>query len=704
MMKRPWLAPMLSILFGLLLLMTVEGFLRLVWSPPLLPAEQLAAVAIDPFEITGDTARTKLGYLGAMRSSSFVVPKPEGTLRVFCLGGSTTLGYPYAARFAWPAGLERRLKLLFPTREVEVVNVGGTSYGSARTLAVLRGILKYQPDLVIVATGDAEFVEDSFRVAVRQSVPAVSWLHNLYLSRGLKQVLPGKAASGRIIDAEDQSAAGFLFAPVVAGTVYRVDAERRNTVIAALEKNLHEMAEVAAGTKVPLMLVTLPANVANWPPDPDLSVPEAPELSRRWQQNMARAEGLTGSDNVVDALAEYAAAAKLWNGNATVCYNYGQTLLKAEKFDEARVMLLHALDLDPVPVRAGQIVNRLIRSIASEAEVLLADVVRSLTSLSPHGILDDELILDYAHPTPRGHVEIARVVLQTLGKKGLLGQIDEAQEFAAHRKELDRITQDKPQINAELSFALGQVFERKGITLQAVAMYQQAITQGYQGPFPTFNLARLLALQGRHSEALTLLAPLVIQYPDWQESYGLLGFLHQQLGDANAALGWYRKALQAGDPDPRLYSTVAELELFNGQPEQARDTLAAGLSKNPGNCDLTTSLGRLLEQAGAQSAQAEDFFRKSLADDPTCQLLWENLGLLLMQQQRWQDAEQVFKEALLQAAALAQHHLNLGYVYSKGLHDRAAAVEQFALFLSLVPDGIDLVPAEFRQTVGAGVQ
>ncbi len=704
MIKRRWLPPLISILFGLLLLIAVEGFLRLTWTPPLLPAEQLTAVVIDPFEVSNGIARTKQDYLGAMRSSSFIVPKPEGVFRIFCLGGSTTLGYPYPARFAWPASLERRLKRLFPERAVEVVNVGGTSYGSARTLAVLRGLLQYQPDMLIVATGDAEFVEDSFRVAVSQPVPAVSWLHGLYLSRGLKQVLPEKSGTDQMIDAEDRSAAGFLFAPVVAGTIYRVDAERRNTVIASLEKNLAAMTEVAAKAQVPLMLMTLPANVGSWPPDQDRSLPENPDLSSRWRQHVATAEGLTASGRVMESLVEYAAAVKLWDGNATVCYDYGQLLLKAEMFDEARVILLRAFDLDPAPVRANRVVNQLIRSASSQTATPLADAVRRLTSISPHGIVGDELILDYAHPTPLGHVEIARVVLQTLVKKNIDWQVNEAQELAVHQKELLRITEDQPEIDADLSFTLGQIFERKGMVQQAADMYQQSIAQGYQGPFAAFNLARLLTMQERYAEALTLMVPLVAAHTDWQEPYALLGFLYQNLGDVSSSLRWYRKAVQADDPDPRLYSTLAELELASGQPEQARRTLEAGLSKNPDNCDLVTSLGRLLEQTGEQGVMAEDYYRKRLAADPTCQLLWENLGLLLMQQQRWQDAEQVFTAALVQPGALAQHHLNLGYVYYKGLDDNSAANEQFAKFLQLTPDRASLVPAEFRQTSGTGGQ
>lgn len=704
MAPRPWLAPLGSILFGLLLLVAAEGLLRLVWKPPPLPADQLAAVRIDPFAVSGGKAQTRPAYFAAMRAATFAVPKPAGTYRIFCLGGSTTLGYPYPAEIAWPASLERRLAMLPGQRQVEVINVGATSYGSARTLAVLRGILDYQPDLVIVATGDAEFVEDSFRAAVASPAPAVTWLHGLYLSRAVKTVLPQPAAPMRLIDAEDRSAAGFLFAPAVAGTVYHVDPARRSRVMTALEQNLRTMTGVAAQARVPLMLVTLPANIASWPPDPADTLPADPALRRRWQQHVSAAEQLVAAGELPDGLAEYAAAARLWSDNATVCFEHGRLLLAAGQEDEARVMLMRAVELDPTPVRATAQINQTIREVAGQAGAWLADPAAVFAALAPHGLPGEELILDYAHPTPRGHVEIARVVHQALAsRKPEWSTADAALEARIDRAEGNRAAAGAGVISADLSFVLGQVFERKGLIEQAAAMYRQALEQGYQGPFPTYNLARLYAMRGQPGEALALLTPVVARYPDWSEPYGLLGYLHQQRGETQAAATWYRRALDAGSRDPRLYVSLAELQLNAGQTLSARETLEEGLRNHQESCELAVLLGRTLErQEPGPGGAAEAFYRKRLLADPSCQILWENLGLLMVQQRRWPDAKEVFLAALRQPEPLAQHHLNLGYVYLEGLRDTAAANEQFTRFLQQQPDQVDLVPVEFRAAAESG--
>jgi hypothetical protein len=55
--------------------------------------------------------------------------------------------------------LELELQATQPDRTWEVINCGGVSYGSWRLVAVLKEVLQYAPDLIILATGENEFLE-----------------------------------------------------------------------------------------------------------------------------------------------------------------------------------------------------------------------------------------------------------------------------------------------------------------------------------------------------------------------------------------------------------------------------------------------------------------------------------------------------------------------------------------------------------------
>jgi len=103
-----------------------------------------------------DPAKTTNGL--GFRGPDVAVPKPEGTVRIVCLGGSTTFSDLVGDDETYPRLLERALREARPDRAIEVVNAGVPSYTSAESLANLAyRCLDLQPDVVVVyhAANDA---------------------------------------------------------------------------------------------------------------------------------------------------------------------------------------------------------------------------------------------------------------------------------------------------------------------------------------------------------------------------------------------------------------------------------------------------------------------------------------------------------------------------------------------------------------------
>lgn len=85
-----------------------------------------------------------LGY----RTREFSPQKPEGTVRVLCIGGSTTV----AGRTndeTYPALLEARLRGRWPGLPLEVLNLGISGVNSEDWLAWLDKLLSWDPDLIV---------------------------------------------------------------------------------------------------------------------------------------------------------------------------------------------------------------------------------------------------------------------------------------------------------------------------------------------------------------------------------------------------------------------------------------------------------------------------------------------------------------------------------------------------------------------------
>jgi hypothetical protein len=86
----------------------------------------------------------------------FSAKKEKGVFRIFCVGGSTTRGWPFHARFSYPELLSRQLSDVLPGRSVEVINAGLMASSSTNDLSLVREIMSYEPDLLLVYEGRNE--------------------------------------------------------------------------------------------------------------------------------------------------------------------------------------------------------------------------------------------------------------------------------------------------------------------------------------------------------------------------------------------------------------------------------------------------------------------------------------------------------------------------------------------------------------------
>jgi lysophospholipase L1-like esterase len=83
--------------------------------------------------------------------------KKENAFRVFVLGGSSTAGWPYVPNAAFSRHIKRRLELLYPKNTIEVINLGISAINSYSLRDFIPGIIKQQPDLVIIYAGHNEY-------------------------------------------------------------------------------------------------------------------------------------------------------------------------------------------------------------------------------------------------------------------------------------------------------------------------------------------------------------------------------------------------------------------------------------------------------------------------------------------------------------------------------------------------------------------
>lgn len=115
------------------------------------------------FRREGSLYRTAPANRGkTFNDQTFLARKPANGLRLFCLGGSSSYGYPWGAEAAFTGVVGEALAAAHRDRRVEAVNASGISYAMHRLGIVADELLGYEPDLFLVYEGHNEFIETAF--------------------------------------------------------------------------------------------------------------------------------------------------------------------------------------------------------------------------------------------------------------------------------------------------------------------------------------------------------------------------------------------------------------------------------------------------------------------------------------------------------------------------------------------------------------
>jgi lysophospholipase L1-like esterase len=136
----------------------------------------------------------------ALRGKHYAIPKPQGTLRVICLGTSSTWGHGIdeASGLDYPSILGALLSQRLPDQPLEVINAGVSSHTTPRLLRFLREVLlEFEPDVVVfsLSYNDAfllnQFDEHRWLTRFEQPDADIGWFDKLALAweseRGLDQ-------------------------------------------------------------------------------------------------------------------------------------------------------------------------------------------------------------------------------------------------------------------------------------------------------------------------------------------------------------------------------------------------------------------------------------------------------------------------------------------------------------------------------------
>lgn len=413
----------------LALVALAEGAVRLLGAGPA-DADTHVSLVEDPtffsrVEIDGEPwwqVSHPEAYRG--RKVRFRVHKPAGTLRVFCLGGSASAGWPHPPDEIYSAYLQQALERAFPDRGVEVLNVSAHAYAAYRVRLIFERVLDFEPDALVLYSGNNEFLE--LRSYLRRwpfLERAASAANHSHLYRLLRLWIAEAFFPENVLSARHREhAAEGLRAKLARSAIrLRSDPEQFAAVKAHYRDTVEAMLREAHARGVPVVLLTVPVNLRDWHPNVSHHDLEG-DARERWREAFDAGRGARLSGDPQRAVQQLERALALEPRHAETRFELGRALEDAGDFPAALARFREAADLDFNPFRALSEQNAALRELANRVPgVHLADADAAFLAESAPRAPGFDLFLDYVHPTERGNVVLARTVFRRLVADEVLG-------------------------------------------------------------------------------------------------------------------------------------------------------------------------------------------------------------------------------------------------------------------------------------------
>jgi tetratricopeptide (TPR) repeat protein len=298
----------------------------------------------------------------------------ENSYRVFVMGGSSAAGFPYSPNGAFSRYIRKRLELLYPEKQIEVVNIAMSAINSYALRDMLPGVIEKEPDLIIIYAGHNEYYGALGVGSVetlgdtRFLVNTVIWLNRFKTFELMRDFV--KSVSGWF--SSPVKSDGTLMARMSQRQLIPFDSEKYYSGLNQYEGNLRDILEMAKEKSVPVILGRLVSNLKDQKPFESIRESEYPP--------------------------------------ADEIFKSAHEKLISSKISDADSLFRFAKDLDALRWRAPEKLNQIIDDLGKEFNFPVVKLDSVLNAESIYGIVGDDLITDHLHPNLRGFQIIGREI------------------------------------------------------------------------------------------------------------------------------------------------------------------------------------------------------------------------------------------------------------------------------------------------------
>lgn len=390
--KAPKWFYIVMVLFPVLFFVILEVFLRIINYGT--NFDQWVDVGEGKYTINSNIGKKYFpsGYFNPTASEDeFNIHKKANTFRIFVLGESSAEGFPYNPMGSFSRYIRRRLELVYPNTQIEVINLGMSAISSYMLLDLLPGVLDQKPDLILIYTGHNEYYGamgvgsvETFGSS-RAIIRLMLYLNDFRITQLLRNSITWAAS---LFSSGNTTASGTLMSIMAKDKSIPLNSELFNAGVEQFKGNMTELIKSIKDKGVPVLLGRLVSNLKDQKPFISISTP-----------------GYQTADQV---------------------YEEALNELKIKRVKKADSLFTLAKDLDALRFRAPGEINKVIDDLGVEFHAPVVPTDSIFDAASPDGIVGDNLMVDHLHPNVKGYQLMGKAFYECMEKEGYLPKTEQA--------------------------------------------------------------------------------------------------------------------------------------------------------------------------------------------------------------------------------------------------------------------------------------
>jgi tetratricopeptide (TPR) repeat protein len=508
----------------------------------------------------------------------FKKEKDRNTCRIFVLGESTTIGYPYFHNGSFHRWLQYRLMQTFPDRHFEIINLSVTAVNSYTVLGFAKELVDYEPDAVLIYCGQNEYygalgVGSTSRISgnshIIQLMLGLRQWRVTQLMTSLYEKITGAFKSTKEYSGET------LMQRMVADQQIAYGSKLYYRGVEQFRSNMDATLRLFSEHHIPVFISNLVSNEKGLRPFISIGADSirTPSFEKDYELGVKAFEGneLRAADSL------FKKADLVYDGHALCNYFLGQISYGLGDYATAAARFAKALDLDVLRFRAPSPLNGVVAQLCMKyPDAHLVDTRTAFVSHSENHIIGSDLILEHVHPNLTGYALMSDVFYDALKREHILS-VDKVKEMS-----LQQLMEDMPITSVDSLAGVYKIAKLKGSWPFSGGGQRDSLPVGSEVQKLAYDLAFEHitwrdAMDELYSyyvstdnliKAKKVMEAMVLEYPMEASHYEITANICGKLNDLENAAFYFRKAF-ALSPSPEMSKAIFVIYLDLDEPAEA---------------------------------------------------------------------------------------------------------------------------------------